>query len=243
MKCNLTTQQKSSVSYTRLIKQYVILNERRTYVMIDSKVTSNFIAQKFVNVKRLNSKFKRNSYDLMIINDNTLLSENERVTRETTSLTLMINEHTKKKFFDIVKMIIHNIVLRIFWLRYHNFIIDWVKEIFKFARCNCVIIIQFTHRQNSMMNEMQNRRTIARREIATSMKNTQEKKFDSSDIDKNQSNHEDKVMIKEIHAFSEILKSIDTMQKSSKNVSNVYKKWTHLFREEKSTKILFKHKF
>jgi hypothetical protein len=33
------------------------------------------------------------------------------------------------------------------------------------------------------------------------------------------------------------------MQKSSKNVSNVYKKWTHLFRKKKSTKTLFKHKF
>jgi hypothetical protein len=75
-----------------------------------------------------------------------------------------------------------------------------------------------------MMNEMQSRKTIARREIAASMKNTQEKKFDSSDIDRNQSDHEDKVLIEEIHAFSEILESIDMMQKSSKNVSDVYKK-------------------
>jgi hypothetical protein len=172
MKCNLTIQQKNSVSYTRLIKQYVILNERKTHVMIDSEVTSNFIAQKFVNVKRLNIRLKKISYDLMIINDNTLLSENERVTRETTSLTLMIDEHTEKIFFDIVKMITYNIVLEIFWLRYHKFIIDWIKKVFKFARCNCVIIIQFTHRQNSMMNEMQNRRTIVRREIAASMQNT-----------------------------------------------------------------------
>jgi hypothetical protein len=184
MKCNFTIQQKNSVNYTWLIKQYVILNERKTYVMIDLKVTSNFIAQKFVNVKRLNIKFKRNSYDLMIINDNTLLNENERVTRKTTSLTLMINEHTEKIFFDIIEMIIHNIVLKIFWLRYHNFIIDWVKKIFKFARCNCVIIIQFTHRQNSMMNEMQNRKTIAKREIAASIKNIQKEKFDSSNIDR-----------------------------------------------------------
>ncbi len=49
-------------------------------------------------------------------------------------------------------------------------------------------------------------------------------------------------MFEEIHAFSEILENIDTMQKSSKNVSNVYKKWTRLFEEKKSTKILFKHK-
>jgi hypothetical protein len=75
-----------------------------------------------------------------------------------------------------------------------------------------------------MMNEMQSQRTIAKREIVVSMKNTQEKKFDSSDIDTDQSDHKDKVLIEEIHASSEILESIDTMQKSSKNVSNVYKK-------------------
>jgi hypothetical protein len=75
-----------------------------------------------------------------------------------------------------------------------------------------------------MMNEMQNQKTIAKREIAASMKNTLEKKFDSSNIDKDQSDHENKVLIKKIHAFSEILENIDTMQKSSKNVSNVYKK-------------------
>ncbi len=242
MKCNLTAQQENSISYARHIKQYVILNERRMYVMIDSEVTNNFIEQKFVSVKRLNIRLKRNSYDLMIIDDNTLLSENERVTRETTSLTLMIDEHTEKIFFDIVEMITHSIVLKIFWLRYHNSIIDWIEEVLKFAKCNCVIITQFTHRQSSMMNEMQSQRTIAKREIVVSMKNTQEKKFDSSDIDTDQSDHKDKVLIEEIHASSEILESIDTMQKSSKNVSNVYKKWTNLFREEKSTKILFKHK-
>ncbi len=114
MKCNLIAQQENSVNYTRLIKQYVILNERKTYVMIDSEITNNFIAQKFVNVKRLNIKFKKNSYDLIIINDNTLLNENECVTRETTSLMLMINKHTKKIFFDTVKLITHNIVLKIF---------------------------------------------------------------------------------------------------------------------------------
>jgi hypothetical protein len=32
------------------------------------------------------------------------------------------------------------------------------------------------------------------------------------------------------------------MQKSSSNVSNVYKKWTYLFRKKKSIKIFFKHK-
>jgi hypothetical protein len=114
MKCNLTAQQENSISYARHIKQYVILNERRMYVMIDSEVTNNFIEQKFVSVKRLNIRLKRNSYDLMIIDDNTLLSENERVTRETTSLTLMIDEHTEKIFFDIVEMITHSIVLKIF---------------------------------------------------------------------------------------------------------------------------------
>ena len=80
--------------------------------------------------------------------------------------------------------------------------------------------IQFTHRQHLMMNEKQ---TTAKREFAISIKNDIQNRFDSLNIDKNQSNHDNKIIDKN-HAFTKIRENInDTTQKSLKMISNIYK--------------------
>ena len=84
-----------------------------------------------------------------------------------------------------------------------------------------MITIQFTHRQRSMINEKQ---TIIKREFAISIKNDIQNRFDSLNIDRNQSNYNNKIINKN-HAFTKIRENInDTTQKSSKMISNVYKK-------------------
>ena len=84
-----------------------------------------------------------------------------------------------------------------------------------------MITIQFTHRQRSMMNKKQ---TTIKREFATSIKNDIQNRFDSLNIDKNQSNHDNKIIDKN-DAFTKIRENIsDTTQKSLKMISNVYKK-------------------
>ena len=81
--------------------------------------------------------------------------------------------------------------------------------------------IQFMHRQRSMMNKKQ---TIIKREFAVLIKNDIQNRFDSLNIDKNQSNHNNKIIDKN-YAFTKIRKNInDTTQKLSKIISNVYKK-------------------
>ena len=135
-------------------------------------------------------------------------------------------------------MINYDIVLNIFWLRRHNSVINWTeknfKKLIKFEKCHYVITIQFTHRQRSMMNKKQ---TTAKREFAISIKNDIQNRFDSLNIDKNQLNHDNKIIDKN-YAFTKIRENInDTTQKSLKMISNVYKKWIHLFRKKKSTKI------
>ena len=84
-----------------------------------------------------------------------------------------------------------------------------------------MITIQFTHRQRSMMNEKQ---TTTKRKFAVLIKNDIQNRFDSLNIDKNQSNHNNRTIDKN-SAFTKIRESInDTTQKSSKMISNVYKK-------------------
>ena len=81
--------------------------------------------------------------------------------------------------------------------------------------------IQFTHRQRLMINKKQ---TTAKREFAISIKNDISNRFDSLNIDKNQSNYDNKIIDK-IYAFTKICENINnTTQKSSKMISNVYKK-------------------
>ena len=72
-----------------------------------------------------------------------------------------------------------------------------------------------------MMNKKQ---TTAKRELAISIKNDIQNRFDSLNIDKNQSNYDNKIIDKN-YAFTKIRENInDTTQKLLKMISNVYKK-------------------
>ena len=53
-----------------------------------------------------------------------------------------------------MQMITYEIVLKNSWLKQYNLAIDWKKEIFTFERCEYVIDIKFTRRQNSTINEI-----------------------------------------------------------------------------------------
>ena len=65
---------------------------------------------------------------------------------------------------------------------------------------------------------------MTKREFAVLIKNDIQNRFDSLNIDRNQSNHNNKIIDKN-YAFTKIRENInDTTQKSSKMISNVYKK-------------------
>ena len=99
-----------------------------------------------------------------------------------------------------------------------------------FERCDCVIDILSEHRQRTMSNE---KNKIKR--LVYIRKEDLKTDSSSSNIDKDQLNQQNKVR-KENHVSSEYPKSNDI-----KKLSSIYKKWTFLFREEKSAKILSKH--
>ena len=70
--------------------------------MIDSKISENFISQKFVDKHRLKIRQKKNSYNLMILNENSLFNDDENVNKKTAFVTLMMNTHRKKIIFNVI---------------------------------------------------------------------------------------------------------------------------------------------
>ena len=114
LKYNFTAHKKVSVSYARSFKKHVLMNDRRAFVMIDSKVSKNFISQQLIDEFETTTKFKKNSYNLMIINENSLSSDDEQIRQKIASITLMMSDHRKKLFLNIIQMINHDIVLKNF---------------------------------------------------------------------------------------------------------------------------------
>ena len=112
-KCNMIVQKKqlNSINYARIFQTSINVNEQRFTAMIDSSATENFISQILVDRKEFSTRKKNDEYDLIIINDNSLFNENERMSKKTTSLSIAIQRHHEKFIFDIVQMIIHDIVL------------------------------------------------------------------------------------------------------------------------------------
>jgi len=58
--------------------------------MIDSDATDNFMIRALVERKEYFTRKKFNAYNLMIVDENPLLDENERVNKETKLLSITI---------------------------------------------------------------------------------------------------------------------------------------------------------
>jgi hypothetical protein len=58
--------------------------------MIDSDATGNFMARAFVEKEDYSTQKKPDVYNLMIVDENPLLDENERVNKETKLLSIAI---------------------------------------------------------------------------------------------------------------------------------------------------------
>ena len=139
LKCNFTIQKFFLMKYVRVFEKYIYLNKKRAFVMIEFKTTNNFISQRLIDKFDVKRKFKKISYNLIILNEKSLSNDNDQILYKIESITLMMNNHKKQLFLNIIQMINHNIVLKFFWLQYHSLFINWIKNQFKFERCNYVI--------------------------------------------------------------------------------------------------------
>ncbi len=79
--------------------------------MINSSAISNFIIKAFVKRKEYSTQKKSNAYNLIIVNENLLFNKNEKMNKETKLLLIAIQQHYEKLIFNIMKIIIYNIVL------------------------------------------------------------------------------------------------------------------------------------
>jgi len=58
--------------------------------MVDSNATSNFMAKALVEREEYSTRRKLDAYNLVIVDENPLLARNERVNKETKSLSIAI---------------------------------------------------------------------------------------------------------------------------------------------------------
>ena len=60
----------------------------------------------------------------MIINENSLKSNDEMMIKEIILLTLTFQQHHEEFALNVVRMINHDVILKMLWLKLHNLNID-----------------------------------------------------------------------------------------------------------------------
>jgi hypothetical protein len=83
-------QQLNLTAHARCFITSVKVNDCRFIAMIDSDATGNFMARALVKKKDYSTQKKSNTYNLVIVDKNSLPDGNERVNKETKSLSIAI---------------------------------------------------------------------------------------------------------------------------------------------------------
>lgn len=95
MKCNFIIHKKISNKYAYNFKKYVLMNNKHVFIIIDLKTINNFISQQLINKLKITTKFKKNLYNLIIINENLLLNNNKQILQKIVLITLIISDYKK----------------------------------------------------------------------------------------------------------------------------------------------------
>ena len=114
-KCNTTRralQQLNSTSYARTFCTPIRLESHRFTTMINFDATRNFVSSSLMDRKGLLIQKKKNAYSLVTINRDPLKGNDEMIIKEIISLTMTFQQHHKEFTLNIVRMINHDIVLR-----------------------------------------------------------------------------------------------------------------------------------
>ena len=82
--------------------------------MINFDAIKNFVSSSLVNKKDLLTQNKKNAYNLMIINENSLKDNDEMIIKKIIFLTMTFQQHHEEFILNIVQMINHDIVLKMF---------------------------------------------------------------------------------------------------------------------------------
>ena len=104
-------QQLNSTSYARIFCTLIRLESHRFTTMIDFDATRNFVSSSLVDRKDLFTQKKKDAYSLMAINEDSLKSNDEMITKEIIPLTMTFQQHHEELTLNIVRMTNHDIVL------------------------------------------------------------------------------------------------------------------------------------
>jgi len=83
-------QQLNLIAHVRCFITLVKINDRRFIAMVNSSATGNFMAKALVKKEGYSTQKKLDAYNLVIVDGNPLLDKNERVDKETKSLSIAI---------------------------------------------------------------------------------------------------------------------------------------------------------
>ncbi|APA15655.1 hypothetical protein sscle_15g104250 [Sclerotinia sclerotiorum 1980 UF-70] len=95
--------------------------------MIDSGATGNFIAPKTAKYLGVQLQTKQTPYQLQLV-DGQLAGLDGKISQETRSVQMIIDQHKEIIQFDVVPLGNQSIILGMPWLKAHNLQIDWLWE-------------------------------------------------------------------------------------------------------------------
>jgi predicted aspartyl protease len=83
-------QQLNLTAHAQCFITSVKINDRRFIAMVDSGATDNFMIRALVKKKDYSTQKKPDAYNLIIVDENSLLDGNEKVNKETKPLSIAI---------------------------------------------------------------------------------------------------------------------------------------------------------
>jgi hypothetical protein len=83
-------QQLNLTAHARCFITLVKINDCRLIAMINSDATGNFMTRALIEREEYSTQRKSDAYNLIIVDGNPLSDENERVNKETKSLSIAI---------------------------------------------------------------------------------------------------------------------------------------------------------
>jgi hypothetical protein len=105
--------------------------------MVDSGAIDSYMSLETVERIRLCTREKKEPYELALVNGKAKRDNDGMVIKETLVFVMTISEHTKRAKLDVTQLRNHEIILGMPWIKKHNPIIDWVKGMISFDRCEC----------------------------------------------------------------------------------------------------------
>ena len=101
-------KQIESTNNTTLFQADIIINESRHSAMIDSESENNYVSTVLARRKEFFTQSKnKNAFEAFVIGEEFVNKMNQK----TISLFVAIQQHHKELIFDLIKMIIHEVVL------------------------------------------------------------------------------------------------------------------------------------